>query len=204
MLLDSYRASILPSCHFTHLFIMPAPRWTVTNSGLAKYFHLLCSSVFLSLRCSLIGINIWHEDFQTSYLLSYVQANVSAPDLCLHYSNLPSRFLNSWSSHLPLVRHTSVWIYTHLCIWVREGNGTPLQYSCLENPMDRGTGEAAVHGVTESQIWLSDFTFTFHFHALEKEMAIYSSVLALRIPGTGQPGGLLSTGCTGSDMTEVT
>ena len=66
-----------------------------------------------------------------------------------------------------------------------EGNGTPLQYSCLENPMDRGAWKAAVHGVAEGGTRLSDFTFTFHFHALEKEMATHSSVLAWRIPGTG-------------------
>ena len=72
----------------------------------------------------------------------------------------------------------------------REGNGTPLQYSCLENPMDGGAWKTAVHGVIEGQTWLSDFTFTFHFHALEKEMATHSSVLAWRIPGTGEPGGL--------------
>ena len=65
------------------------------------------------------------------------------------------------------------------------GNGTPLQCSCLENPMDRGAWWAAVHGVTEGRTRLSDFTFTFHFHALEKEMATHSSVLAWRIPGTG-------------------
>ena len=75
-----------------------------------------------------------------------------------------------------------------------EGNGTPLQYSGLENPMDGGAWWAAVHGVASSQKRLSDFTFTFHFHALEKEMATHSSVLAWRIPGTGEPGGLLSMG----------
>ena len=64
-------------------------------------------------------------------------------------------------------------------------NGTLLQYSCLENPMDGGAWWAAVHGVAKSWTQLSDFTFTFHFHALEKEMATHSSVLALRIPGTG-------------------
>ena len=76
----------------------------------------------------------------------------------------------------------------------REGNGTPLQYSCLENPMDGGAWWAAVHGVAEGRTRLRDFTFTFHFHALEKEMATHSSVLAWRIPGTGEPGGLLSMG----------
>ena len=75
-----------------------------------------------------------------------------------------------------------------------KGNGTPLQHSCLENPMDGGAWWAAVHGVTKSRTGLSDFTFTFHFHALEKEMATHSSVLAWRIPGTGEPGGLLSMG----------
>ena len=75
-----------------------------------------------------------------------------------------------------------------------EGNGTPLQYSCLENPMDGGAWKAAVHGVTEGQTRLSDFPFTFHFHALEKEMTTHSSVLAWRIPGIGEPGGLPSMG----------
>ena len=75
-----------------------------------------------------------------------------------------------------------------------QGNGTPLQYSCLENPMDGGAWWAAVHGVTKSRTRLSDFTFAFHFHALEKEMATHSGVLAWRIPGTAEPGGLPSMG----------
>ena len=75
-----------------------------------------------------------------------------------------------------------------------EGNGTPLQYSYLENPMDGGGWWAAVHGVARSRTRLSDFPFTFHLNALEKEMATRSSVLAWRIPGTGEPGGLPSTG----------
>ena len=73
-------------------------------------------------------------------------------------------------------------------------SGTPLQYSCLENPTDGGAWWAAVHGVAQSRTRLSEFTFTFHFHALEKEMATHSSVLAWRIPGTEKPGGLLSMG----------
>ena len=79
--------------------------------------------------------------------------------------------------------------YPNVTLKDREGNGTPLQSSCLENPMHRGAWWAAVHGVAKSQTRLSDFTFTFHFHALEKEMATHSSVLAWRIPGTGEPGG---------------
>ena len=76
----------------------------------------------------------------------------------------------------------------------REGSGAPLQYSCLENPMDGGAWWAAVHGVAKSQTRPNDFTLTFHFHALEKEMATHSSVLAWRIPGTEEPGGLPSLG----------
>ena len=75
-----------------------------------------------------------------------------------------------------------------------EGNGTLLQYSRLENPMDGGARWAAVHGVAKGLTRLSDLTFTFHFHALEKEMATHSSVLAWRVPGTGEPGGLPSVG----------
>ena len=74
-----------------------------------------------------------------------------------------------------------------------EGNGTPLQYSCLENPMDGGPGRLQSMG-SLSRTRLSDFTFTFHFHALEKEMATHSSILAWRIQGTGEPGGLPSMG----------
>ena len=77
---------------------------------------------------------------------------------------------------------------------MKEGNGIPLQYSCLENPMDGGAWWAAVHRVTNSWIQLSNFTLTFHFHALEKEMATHSSVLAWRIPGMGEPDGLPSVG----------
>ena len=73
-----------------------------------------------------------------------------------------------------------------------EGNGSPLHYSCLENPMDGGAWQAAVHAVAQSRTQLSDFTFTFYFHALDKQMATHSSVLAWRIPGTREPGGLLS------------
>ena len=77
---------------------------------------------------------------------------------------------------------------------IGEGNGTPLQHSCLKNPKDRGAWWAAVHGVAKSRTRLNDFTLTFHFHALGKEMATHSSVLSWRIPGAGEPGGLTSMG----------
>ena len=86
------------------------------------------------------------------------------------------------------------WLSSSSRVLFGEGNSTPLQCSCLENPMDRKVWWAAVHGIAKSQTWLSDFTLTFHFHALEKEMATHSSVLAWRIPGTGEPGGLPSMG----------
>ena len=77
---------------------------------------------------------------------------------------------------------------------IGEGNGNPLQCSCLENPRDGGAWWAAICGVTQSQTRLSSFTFTFYFHALEKEMATHSSVLAWTIPGMGEPDGLPSMG----------
>ena len=85
---------------------------------------------------------------------------------------------------------------------VGEGNGTPLQYSCLENPTDGGAWWAAVHGVATSWTQLNDFTFTFYFHALEEEMATHSRILAWRIPGTGSLVGCRLWGRTESDTTE--
>ena len=88
-----------------------------------------------------------------------------------------------------LILTTTLWIryyYPHC--------GTPLQYSCLENPMDGGAWWAAVHGVTKSWAGLNDFTFTFHFPALEKAMATHSSVLAWRILGMGELRGVPSMG----------
>ena len=76
--------------------------------------------------------------------------------------------------------------------WRRQWHPTPVLFP--GNPMDRGAWWAAVHGVATSRKRLNDFTFTFHFHALEKEMATHSSVLAWRIPGMGEPGGLPSMG----------
>ena len=104
----------------------------------------------------------------------------------------------NWKTWLPRIKlfcldkHIII-VPFKLSLWM----APPLQYSCLENPMDGGAWWAAVHGIAMSQTWLSDFTFTFHFHALEKEMATHSSILAWRIPGTGEPGGLSSMGWHG-------
>ena len=99
---------------------------------------------------------------------------------------------------------SSFCLFTMPALLVGEGNGTPLQYYCLENPMDRGAWQAAGHGVARSRTRLSDFTFTFHFHALEKEMTSHSSVLAWRIQGWGSLVGCRLWGRTELDTTEVT
>ena len=115
--------------------------------------------------------------------------------------------MHSFSLKVPFSLFRSYrWEFIISSIFSREGDGTPLQYSCLENPMDRGAWWAAVHGVAKSRTWLSNFTFTFHFHAVEKEMATHSSVLAWRIPGTGKPGGLPSMGShrVGHDWSDLT
>ena len=93
-----------------------------------------------------------------------------------------------------ILQDSHYWYFSFSVPCSGEGNGTPLQYSCLENPMDWGAWWAAVHGVAKSRTRLSDFTFSFHFPALEKEMATHSSVLAWRIPGMVEPGGLPSMG----------
>ena len=101
------------------------------------------------------------------------------------------QYLNAVEMCKPTHTHTNICLLT--CS-LGEGNGTPLQYSCLENPMDGGAWWSAVHGAAKSRTQLRDFTFTFQFHALEKEMVTHSSVLAWRIPGTEEPGGLPSMG----------
>ena len=103
-------------------------------------------------------------------------------------------------SNILLLMCVCICVGIYLCIYIvlilkfGEGNGNPLQYSCRENPMDGGAWWAAVLGVAKSRARLSDFPSTFHFHALEKEMATHSSVLAWRIPGMVEPGGLPSMG----------
>ena len=123
----------------------------------------------------------------------YVKAVCCHPAY-LTYLQSTSREISSWMKHKLESRLLGEISITSDMQMTREGKGTPLQHSFLENPMDGGAWWAAVHGVAESQTRLSDFTFTFHFHALEREMATHSSILAWRIPGTEDPGGLPSVG----------
>ena len=112
--------------------------------------------------------------------------------------------ITSWQIEMGKVETVTNFIFLASKITVREGNGNPLQYSCLENLMDGGAWKSAAHGIAEGRIRLSDFTFTFHFHALEKEMATHSSVFDWRIPGSGEPGGCCLWGHTELDTTEMT
>ena len=125
-------------------------------------------------------------------LVSAVPQSESA--ICIHISPLldsfPFRSPQSTDLEFPVLFSR----FSLVTYFIGGGNGNPLQNSCLENPMDGGAWRAAVHGVTRSQTRQSDFPFTSHFHALEKETATHSSVLAWRIPGTGEPGGLPSMG----------
>ena len=95
-----------------------------------------------------------------------------------------------WSKNWQSIQTESVCLFLYFCMACEQWH--PLQDACLENPMDGGAWWAAIYGVAQSWTQLSDFTFTFHFHALEKKMATHSSVLAWRIPGTRKPGGLPS------------
>ena len=107
----------------------------------------------------------------------------------------PGNVLKSRDISLPTKVHlVKAMVFPVVMYGCTEGNGNPLQYSCLENAMDGGAWWAAVHWVMKSRTRLSDFNFTFHFHSLEKAMATHSSVLDWRIPGTAELGGLPSTG----------
>ena len=141
-----------------------------------------------------------HYSLQNRTLLSH---QTHTTGCCFHFGSASSFLLELFLHSFPaaywapndLGVHLSVsYILSYTVHGVQRRQWHPLQCSCLENPMDRGAWWAAVHGVAKSWTWLSDFAFTFHFHALEKEMAAHSRVLAWRVPGTGEPGGLPSTG----------
>ena len=131
---------------------------------LSFYIHLLYLFLIFATEVTAICLFLWGY-----YTMLSIQAR----------SRFPLKVYTFWEEGLHIQANTNQMF--SLC-------------NNMENPMDGGAWWAAVHGVAKSRTWLSDFTFTFHFHALEKEMATHSSVLAWRIPGTGEPGGLPSMG----------
>ena len=170
--------SIFPSFRvFTNELALPI-RWP-------KYWGFSFSISPSNVYSGLISLGLTGLISLQSKGLSRVFSNTTAQKHQF-FSAQPSLWSKS-HIHTGLLEKPKLWLY-------RPGNGTPLQYSCLENPMDGGACWATVHGVSKSRTQLSDFTFPFHFHALEKKMATHSSVLAWRIQGTGEPGGLLSMG----------
>ena len=151
--------------HFLLQGIFPAQRWNQGLSIASRFFTIWAT------REALLFITVWH--------LSTGEGN-GTPLQCS-------------CLEIPWAEEPGYLLLCNIC-QLGEGNGTSLRCSCLENPLGRGAWWAVVHGVAKSRTWLSDFTFTFHFHTLEKEMATHSSVLAWRIPGMAEPGGLLSVG----------
>ena len=151
-----------------------------------SYFTMALFIFLLKYSCFIMCSFLLYSKVNQLYIYIYPLFWISFPFRSLESIEKSSLCYTVGSHQLPVL-YIVVYIYG-------EGNGTPLQYSCLENPMGGGAWQAAVHGVTKSRTQLSDFTFTFHFHALEKEMATHSSVLAWRIPGTGEPGRLPSMG----------
>ena len=156
---------------FSSVFIVSSAFRLKHKYYFQKTARMQCvSMIFQSLSIQFHFLSFWEDSCWQGSLLWCLQIEEKMTNLC------------------------SRQIYRSVKVDRGEGNGNPLQYSCLENPMDGGAWQAAVHGVAKSRTWLSDFTFTFHFHALEKEMATHSSVLAWRILGTAEPGGLPSMG----------
>ena len=166
---ESYYRSQEVSFSSGYIWITDADKANITSR---PPLHCSQTSVYQNHPESVIKMTIWGSNFHAFSACALVCRK------CMEVGPPNSHFY-----------HT-LWV---VLIW-GEGNVTLLQYSCLEKPMHGGAWKAAVHGVAKSQTWLSDFAFTFHFHALEKEMATHSSVLAWRIPGTGEPGGLPSMG----------
>ena len=125
-------------------------------------------------------------DFCAQSVASLLKSSSSPPGAAFHTLASVGLCASGFSSP-----GHSLWMHSRLGL---EKAMAPHSNTRLENPMDGGAWWAAVHGVAKSWTRLSDFTFTFHFHALKREMATHFSVLAWRIPGTGEPGGLPSLG----------
>ena len=186
-----------------------------------NYFQTLCSAVWIYVsvlmpvpqcfhQCSLVVSFETRKCKRTKFVLVFQDCFVYSGSLDFHinFRFRLSVFLREvvkvdrdWNfdrNHTESIKQIGKYCHlNNISLLVGEGNGTPLQYFCLKNPVDGGAWWAAVLGVAKSQTQLSNFTLTFHFHALEKEMSTHSSVLAWRIPGTGEPGGLPSMGSHG-------
>ena len=150
----------------------------------------LCPTLCNPMNCSTPGLPVHHQ------LPEFTQTHVHRV-LCCPLLLLPpiiSSIRVFCNESTLCMRWLKYWSFSFSICPSKEGNGTPLQHSCQENPMDGGAWWATVYGVAKSRTRLSNFTFIFHFYALEKKMATHSSVLAWRIPGTGKPGGLPSMG----------
>ena len=172
--------------HFKQLYYIHFNNYlAISNNSNPSFTLTMVTSFTISLPIFQIIIFIHLSDEQGNFLNTLFMKD----NQIFYFMNIYKCMIFFFVCHIVLDQ-----VQLHLREISGEGNGTPLQYSCLENPMDGGAWQAAGHGVAKSQTQLSDFTFTFHFSALEKEMATHSSVLAWRIPGTGEPGGLPSMG----------
>ena len=189
-------ALVMSSSHliFWHpLFLMPSIFPNIRDFSNESAVHIRWPRVSASALILLLSIQSWFP-LRLTGLIFLLPKGLSK----VFYSTTVQKhqFLGILPS-LQSISHNSMWPLERIALIThnfREGDGTPLQYSCLENPMDGGAWWAAVRGVVKSRTRLSDFTFTFHFHALEKEMATHSIILAWRIPRTEEPGGLPSVG----------
>ena len=175
--------------HLLKLVFRPQLRWSSVLAQWLRLSHSLFNWTRVDLKCC-VGFRYTEKWFNYKYICIFIHIYIWI-FIIFHY-----RLLRDIEySFLCYTVGPCFFIYfIYSSMHIGEGNGNPLQYSCLANPMDGGAWWAAVHVVARSRTWLSDFTFTFHFHALEKEMATNSSVLAWRIPGTGEAGGLPSLG----------
>ena len=160
-------------------------------------FDSVWHSIGPSIDCKwhyFILFNVWLILHVCMYHIFFIQSSVSGHLDCFRWTFRLLPCLGCCKQCYNEHWGTCILLHHVFSRYVPKSGGTPLWYSCLENPIDGGAWKAAVHGVAEGRTWLSDVTFTFHFQALEKEMATHSSVLAWRIPVTGEPGGLPSMG----------
>ena len=148
-----------------------------------QYFKRLSDQRSDQISRSVVSDSLWPHESQ------HARPPCPSPTPGVHSDSRPS----SLKDYAPFKDTIKYWLYS-LCCKMYLCSFFILYLIVCINPINRGAWWAEVHGVAKSRTRLSDFTFTFHFHALEKEMATHSSVLAWRIPGTGEPGGLPSMG----------